>query len=184
MEKICWKDWNPGLSNGDMTLKEVHDSLPGNNQQEINIMVRIFESPKSPIAFRGAVSLERHDYIHILLGRGLLPQDEAFVLGFTMGTAPHITKLETTLFKIASKHFYPSPYNFTDDHLKVFDLAVEAAKKSGVRKLYKQPLENHQDNTVAQVWSDVGLDMEYLKDVYRQEQELMPNTLESQRLDV
>ena len=77
--------WHPGIANDGLTLRQVYRTLPGSTAAEIDPLVRLFENPASPLAFRGAITLERHDCVHVLLGRGLLGQDEAFVLGFTMG---------------------------------------------------------------------------------------------------
>jgi len=80
-----WKDWNPMLNNGEKKLGTVLKTMPSNEQQDISSVVKLFENPSSPIALPGAINLERHDCIHVILGRGLLPQDEAFVIGFYHG---------------------------------------------------------------------------------------------------
>jgi hypothetical protein len=83
---IDWRRRAPGFDNDALTLGEIYDSLPGDDPGTVHHYVRLFENPDSLVAFPGAVTLERHDCIHILLGRGLLAQDEAFVIGYTMGT--------------------------------------------------------------------------------------------------
>ena len=51
------------------------------NQEDVPFIIRLFENPKYNL-FPGSVTLEAHDIIHVLLGRGLLPKDEAFVILF------------------------------------------------------------------------------------------------------
>ena len=85
-EKLLWSEWSPGLDNDDLTLEYVLETMPGVDAVEIPLIIRLFENPSSMIAFPGAISLERHDAMHVLLGRGLMIQDEAFVIGYTMGS--------------------------------------------------------------------------------------------------
>lgn len=177
-----WKDWNPGLDIGELTLQQALETLPGNEDHEIHLIIRLFENPSSPIAFTGAISLERHDMLHILLGRGLLPQDEAFVIGFTMGTSKHISNLEAWFFQMITKYLYPAPYNFTEDHLKAFRLGLETGKNSLAEKIYEYPIEDHQHDTIAEIRAHVGVDVEELKEIYKREKELLPGTVESERI--
>lgn len=177
-----WKEWLPGLDNDNLTLGEVQKTLPGNKKEEIHFVIRLFENPSSPIAFKGAISLERHDLVHIILGRGLLPQDEAFVIGFTMGTSKTISSVEAALFQWITKHLYPPPYNFKDNHLKSFRLGLEAGKKSEADKIYDAPLENYKDMTLGEIRQKLGIDTESLKAIYAHEKEMLPESKESKRL--
>lgn len=182
-ELPAWRQWSPGLGTDDNTLGEIVATLPGNEPQQIHPIVRLFENPKSPIAFKGAVSLRRHDMIHILLGRGLLPQDEAFVIGFTMGTSKTISALESWLFEKITQYFYPPPYNFKEAHLKVFELGVEAGKQSDASEIYNQPLEERLDETIGALRHELGIRKSFLRDYFAKERALMPESVESQRLD-
>lgn len=182
--KISWKDWNPGLDNGHKTLGDVYDTLPGNDPEAINFIVRLFENPKSPIAFKGAIDLERHDYIHVLLGRGLLPQDEAFVIGYTMGTAHHISDLEAGLFKLISKKLYPHPYKFRPSDMVAYTLGLEYGKRSPTPRVYEQPIETMCQKPLAEVRQWLGICPEALRKLYAAEQVLIPDSNESKRLPV
>ncbi len=182
--KISWEEWHPGLDNDGLTLGEVLDTLPGANQEEISKIVRLFENPASPIAFKGAVSLERHDCIHILLGRGLLNQDEAFVIGFTMGTSKAISSMEARMFKLVTEYLYPKPYKFTDNEHTVFDLALERGHECRVEKIYDFPFEEHFDDKLGDLREQIGINKDKLRTVYRKEQELLPDSIASRRLPV
>ena len=181
---LSWKDWSPGFDNDAMTLEEAQNTLPGNEPDEIHFIIRLFENPSSPIAFKGAITLERHDLVHILLGRGLLPQDEAFVIGFTMGTSKKISTLESWLFQTITKHLYPPPYNFNDNHLQIFRLGLDMGNASHTKSIYDIPLEEYKHQTLAEIRSNIGIDMKALKTAYRLEKELLPDTRESKRLEV
>lgn len=184
MTKVSYKDWHCSLSNGEMTLEEVRKTLPANNPEDISIIVKLFENPKSPIALKGAVNLERHDCIHIVLGRGLLPQDEAFVIGFTMGTSKNITKLEEFFFKFVSMYLYPKKYKFARRHMLSYNLGLDYGKKCNVTKIYEFPFEDNLTSRLSDLRNELGLDTKELKKIYRRERELLPNTKVSQRLDV
>jgi hypothetical protein len=179
---VSYRDWNPGLDNGDKTLRQILDTLPANPPEDISRIVRLFENPESPIALKGAVSLERHDCIHIILGRGLLPQDEAFVIGFTMGTSKNISKIEEFLFKKVSMHLYPKIYRFTRKHMKAYDLGLEYGKKCKVDKVYDFPFEDYHNYKLADLRSKLGLDIDDLKKIYKTEKTLLPDTKSSNRL--
>lgn len=177
-----WRQWNPGLDNADKTLREVLGTLPGNKQLEISPIIRAFENPKSPIAFSGAISLARHDLVHIVLGRGLLSQDEAFVIGFTMGTSKRISRLESWIFQKITKFLYPRPYNFNDNDLKAFRLGLWEGEKSDVMEIFNMPIEDYMDTPLKTIREMVGLDVEHLRKVYKYERMLLPNTEVSNRL--
>jgi hypothetical protein len=182
-EKIAWNQWNPGLDNQSRTLREVLETLPANDPKDISIWVRMFENPASPIALTGAVSLKRHDCIHVLLGRGLLPQDEAFVLGFTMGTAKEeLSPTEVFLFKKIARYLYPTPYRLSDKNLVAYNLGIEAGKICSSYKIYQYPLEEWQHKHLETLRSDLGVDPEFLISVYARERALLPDTKASLRL--
>jgi hypothetical protein len=178
-----WIEWYPGLENKDCTLGEMIDSLPGAAPEKIPFVVRLFENPESLVAFRGAVTLERHDILHILLGRGLLDQDEAFVLGYTMGTVRNLTGIESWLFKQVLKT-YPEPYRIYGVELQVFDMGLEAGKECGTSSLADYPIENHKNETLGALRKKLGIDTKSLKEYFRKEKELLPYTVASARLPV
>lgn len=183
-KKISYRDWNPGLSNGSEILHDVLATLPANNPEDISTIVRLFENPKSPIALKGAVNLERHDCIHIMLGRGLLPQDEAFVIGFTMGTSKDISRFEEFLFGIISTKLYPKIYRFSRKHMKSYKLGLEYGKKCKCEKIYEFPFEDYHEKTISEIRGMLGINLENLKKVYREEKKILPETKCSRRLDV
>lgn len=184
-EKIAWNDWHPGLDTNELTLAEVKRSLPGANPQEIGFLVRLLENPKSPFALTGAVDLVRHDAIHIVLGRGLLKQDEAFVIGFTMGTAKETLKAwEIALFRFAARFLYSRNYRLARRHLQVFELGLEAGRSFATTRIYEFPFENNLDVTLKELRRTLQIDVEKLKTFYRREIAIIPNSKASRRLNL
>ena len=84
------------------------------NQEEVPLIIKLVENPnyKTSQIFSGAVDLFTHDCIHVLLSRGLLPKDEAFVIGYTMGSARKMTRWRRNLFMFCCKYLYPEGYKF------------------------------------------------------------------------
>ncbi len=183
---ILWQDWNPGLNNGHMILKEVYDTLPGFSAEEITWHVKMFENPMSPIAFSGAVELAPHDCIHILLGRGLLNQDEAFIIGYTMGTNKDLSRWQIWAFKKIARYFYPKPYKFRPGDEIAYNLGVGKGLESKVKNIQDVPLftSKYLDCTVEEVRTRLGVNVPELRAYYRKEQRLNPGTIESLRLPV
>ncbi len=180
----AYVDWTPGLDNGEKTLKAELRTMPQNEQQDISAVVKLFENPASPIALPGAVSLERHDCIHILLGRGLLPQDEAFVIGFTMGTSKYISGFAEGLFKRASRYLYPKPYKFSKDHLFAFELGLQYGKVCKATEVYEFPFEHFHDEKIGRIRKKLGINIRELKQLYKAEKILLPKSKVSKRLPV
>jgi hypothetical protein len=177
-----WKAWNPGLDNGDKTLKQIYATLPGDKSDDMDLMVKLIENPKSPYAITGAISLQDHDCVHILLGRGLLPQDEAFVIGYTMGSAgERISDEEVKLFKMISSKLYPDIYRFRKSDLIAYDLGFACGQKAK-RPVYEFDFMKHVDLTLNELRALFGVDASRLKKIFAREKNRIPNTKESARL--
>ena len=180
-----WREWNPGLDNDEHTLRSVYDKLPGAGPDEIDQMVRLLENPASPYALPGGVRLRHHDCIHILLGRGLLNQDEAFVIGYTMGTAKeHINEEQVQLFRLAAKLLYKPPYRMTDNDLIAFDLAFALGNKSAYRHVYNFDFDRAMDLDIGDIRKELAIDVKALKASFREERLLLPGNTASERLAI
>jgi len=108
-----------------MTFKEALNIFSKTNttkkQKNISWLVWLIENPKSPFHLHGSATLHDHDHIHVLLRRGQTNDDEAFVIGFTMGNDDRIKSWEVKLFKFISRWFYPEAERFTKNQIKIFD---------------------------------------------------------------
>jgi hypothetical protein len=178
-----WQEWQPGLDNDHLSMAEVLGKLPGVGAEHVPFLVWLFENPDSPIAMRGSVTLERHDMIHVLVGRGLIDQDEAFVLGYTMGATRNLTRVEKWFFKRMLER-YPEPYKIFGEELKAYDLGVEAGERCGAVRLYDEPIEDFRDDNIGEIRARYGIDTQILRDFYRKEQRAIPKTYASARLPV
>ena len=152
---LCWSDffdeamdsahsveeWFVPLSEEKRALREAYTELLafGLKQEDIPLIIQMVENPKFDLPgidiFHGSTDLRTHDFIHILLGRGVMIKDEAFVIGFTMGSTNRVTTTEERLFSLVTQYFYPKGYRFTSEDLQVYRDAVRLAYVSDCQPL-------------------------------------------------
>jgi hypothetical protein len=177
-----WRTWFPGLDNDRLTLRDVLATLPAAPPAAIPWIVRLFENPQGWLRLHGAVDLATHDRIHVVLGRGLLAQDEAFVIGFTMGSTKAVTRLERWFFKQAVSHLYPDPYRIPWPILAAYDLGLEAGWDMDVRDIHRGLGDETLDRPLGEIRRTLGIDTRRLRQVYAREREALPESQASQRL--
>lgn len=181
-----WSDWQPGLDTDDMTLGAVLATMPKSDAEDVPEIVRRYENPESPEALPGAIALDRHDCLHVILGRGLHVQDEAFVIGATMGAASDITAGVLDRFAEISTTLYPPVWRFKPEHMASFRLGTGfALDNMPGADLHLIPFETppYQVRKVADLRKDLGLVKAEMRAYYRREELLVPGTRASRRLD-
>ena len=157
-----------------------------NSQMEVPLIVKLIENPKYQIPnhqiFHGAVTLRQHDFIHIILGRGYTIADEAFVIGFTMGTTDKVSTLEAWLYCKAACHLYPKAYRFKPDHARIFRDAVAAGYISACHPLDTFNFEDVLDLSLREIRQILGLEIDLLQACYQIEAKRFHHLLGSRRL--
>ena len=185
---VSYKEWHIPFSKDDLTLREARASLSalGARQEDIPLMVQLVENPRFDIPgidiFHGAVDIKTHDCIHILLGRGLLPKDEAFVIGFTMGSTNKVTTLEENLYALVSKNLYPKVYQFDDEAIRIFKDATKLGYISDCQSLDRIDYAKYLDWKLRDIRHDINLESDLILAYYRIEQRRYPESQASQRL--
>jgi len=183
---LNWDEWSPGLDTDDMTIAEVLATMPAAEADDVPEIIKKYENPESPDALPGAIHLNRHDCIHVLVGRGLHVQDEAFVIGATMGAASDITDEVVEFFIKVSTTQYPKHWRFEEEHIPSYRLGVGFAMDNMRGKdLHLIPLEDEpwQSKTVAQARKDLGISKPELRAYFRKAELLVPGTRATRRLD-
>jgi hypothetical protein len=175
-------EWQPGLDNPERSLLSVYQTLPGDTASSVPWFVRLLENPSSPLCLGGAVDLFGHDCIHILLGRGLHQQDEAFVLGFTMGNAADCPEWQALLFRWCAEHLYRGAYQFAAVDGQVFRFALEAARRSPSAALNTVDYRAWLDRPLGELRAALGIDPAALRRLYALEAAHWPGTVASSRL--
>lgn len=126
-----------------LTLAQAHALLGGDRPDSIPFIVWLLENPDSPLALPGEIHLREHDYLHLLLGRGFSADDEAYVIGFTMGNALATKRWHIWLYKVISVLMYPPQFRFTAANLQKFDLGFVSGRKLSVKNLNKLDFTNY-----------------------------------------
>lgn len=181
-ETQLWLAWYPGVENDHLVLGDVIDSMPVAPDIKIPWIVRVFENPKGWIRFRGAVDLEDHDVLHVLLGRGLQDQDEAFVVGFAMGTAKRTSPIQFRVLRFALTYLYPEPYRVPKYLQPAFNLGFQCGKETGAKDLYKRSLKDLRNMSIGDARKEAGIDISVVLKYYEKEQQEIPFTIASLRL--
>ena len=183
-----WRTWCVPLSSAKRTLREAYDTLRpiGLDQREIPLIIQLVEHPRYDMPgielFPGAVDLRTHDLIHIVLGRGLLVKDEAFVIGFTMGSTDRIGATEERMYEFFSRYIFPSGYRFGDEEVRVFRDAVRLGYVSDCRSLSQVDYDPLLDVPLGRIRAELGIEEDLLRAYYTIEKRRYPDSPESQRL--
>lgn len=180
--------WFIPLSCQESTLGEAYQQLQsfGMKQDDVPYIIQMVENPKFDLPgidiFHGATDLETHDYIHILLGRGVRPKDEAFVIGFTMGSTDRVSTTEERLFSFFTKYLYPKGYRFNDDDLRVFRDGTKLGYISDCEALHRVDYQPYLDWKLKDIRAELRIEEDLLRAYYAIEKRRFPQSLESQRL--
>lgn len=181
-------EWFPPLWEENRTLREVYSELMafGNDQNEVPLIVRLIENPEYDLGgwgfFKGRVTLQQHDYIHILLGRGTMLADEAFVLGFTMGSTDRVSSLEQTLFSAINDVFYPKAYKFSKNGHRIFKEAIWLGYISDCKALDRIDFKPMLDWPLKKIRQEIQLESDLLQAYYNIEAARYTQSRASQRL--
>ncbi|MEM6663320.1 MAG: hypothetical protein AAF666_14210 [Pseudomonadota bacterium] len=183
---LKWNEWSPGLDTDEMTVREVLATMPRSDPDDVPEIVRRYENPESPEKLPGAISLDRHDCLHVIFGRGLHVQDEAFIIGATMGAASDITEEVVERFIRISTTEYPEAWRFLPAHIASYRLGVGFAEDMIPNTdLHLTPFEEPPlfDKTVAAIRRDLGLVKAEMRAYFRSEEILVPGSRATRRLD-
>jgi hypothetical protein len=176
--------WHPKLSSSRRKLKSILGEMePFKLRQEnIPLIIKLTENPnyKTSNLFSGAVDLFTHDCIHVMLGRGLLLKDEAFVIGYTMGSTKNMTRWKRNLFMFVSKYFYPKGYRFGEEERFVFNMGVMAGSLCPT-DLSKINFEKYLGKQIGTIRKELKIDTSFLRKYYALEKKCFSDP-ESQRL--
>lgn len=183
-----WRDWIIPISCEAVTLQDALKTAEhmAANQSDVPLIIRLIENPNFSIPgvniFDGAVNLYDHDCIHALLGRGLLSKDEAFVIGFTMGSTNRVSTSQQKLFELAAKYLYPGPYKFDDEDIHVFKDAVSLGFISDCQPLDRVDYRTRVGRSLHEVRAELGIEADLLRAYYHIERRRYPDAKTSHRL--
>jgi len=179
------ESWHLPLERGEESFHRALEAMKGWGlyQEDIPLIIKLTENPNYRTArhLGGAVDLFTHDCVHILLSRGILLKDEAFVIGFTMGSSKKMKRWRRNLFMFISKHLYPEGYKFGEEERFVFNAGVALGSQCPT-DLTEVDFSKLLDYKIKGVREKLGLDIELLRCYNCIEKKIFPNSPESQRL--
>ena len=180
------EEWIVPLSEKNKKLSEVLAEMEPFKLEgkDVPFIIKFFENPKYNFFnfFPGAVRLKNHDCIHAILGRGVLPKDEAFVIGYTMGSTGKMTDFKEFLFLLIVSWFYPQGYKFYAEEREVFRGARDIAEMSRPSDLSKVNFDELLNLDLKTARKRLGICEIKLRLRYTIEKEMYPDSKEAQRL--
>ena len=174
--------WHIPLRTHSITIRQALQTMESFklNQEDVPFIIRLFENPKYRL-LPGTVTLQCHDIIHVILGRGLLPKDEAFVVGFTMGTTKRLTSTQKHVFRFVSRYLYPAGYRFGPEELEVFESGLSTGNKMNCQDFSKLDLTKYLSYNIQEARKSLNIDYTELICRYALER-AQYNSVESKRL--
>ncbi|MGB0561673.1 MAG: hypothetical protein ACPGVO_07685 [Spirulinaceae cyanobacterium] len=145
-----------------LTLNQSLQQMDGDPPSNIPFIVWLLENPASPIALPGNIDLFRHDCLHLLLDRGFSLNDEAFVVGFTMGNDPATKRWHLICFKLFAWLLYPAKYRFSSMQLKIVELGFVYGRSIALKNFNRLDFAPYFNCTLAELRSHFGIDSQTL----------------------
>jgi hypothetical protein len=182
--------WPVSLNDHSMTLSEARKAMRacGDMDSAIPLVIQLVENPRFSLGrfdfFRARVGLAGHDCIHALLGRGLMPLDEAFVVGYTAGASRQVGRMQQRAFCWIASRLYPEPYRFGADEIEVYYAAHALGLESCASDLAAFDFDEHTDRTLASLRTELGINLPAIDRYNEWEHRKFPHRVESARLTV
>jgi hypothetical protein len=155
---MLWNEYPDRLDAS--TLVAACEDLQGDPPEEIPFVVWLLENPSSPFNMPGSIDLFGHDCIHLLLKKGFSPDDEAYVVGFTMGNDANTSWIHLLILKIAAYCLYPRKYRFSYSKIKIFDRGVRLGRRTKTRNINKLDWSKWNHRLLKDIRSELGLDLD------------------------
>lgn len=143
----------------DCTLCIAYQDLPGDPPQDIPFLVWLLENPDSPCSLPGNISLKNHDRLHCILNQGFSSENEAYVVGFSMGNDVRANWIHLITIKIAAFLFYPKKYRFKYVDMKAFDRGVQLGRSTEIKNLNQGIPPEWECKTLREIRRDLNLEI-------------------------
>ena len=127
-----WFAWYPGVEQSDRTIDSVIRSMPAAPASKIPWIVRLFENPQSWIRFRGAVDLEDHDVMHVLLGRGFAGSRRSLCAWLCNGNCQTSSLVGVSLLSVPNRS--PVPRALPHPQVLASSLSTRRSVRTGNRQ--------------------------------------------------
>ena len=159
-------DRDSSIYKSDRTLKSCLQSINGDEQTDIPFMVWLLENPESIFPLPGKINLYNHDCLHILLDRGISLLDEAFVVGFTMGSDRSTNRFHLAVFEILSNLLYPKQYKFDRQQFELLKIAFDYGRRLKVKNINQIDFKAYENKTVGEMRNLLGIDLKEVRQCF------------------
>jgi hypothetical protein len=181
------QDWHIPFHQDSISLQAALDSVPPLSELlELPLMIRLQRDPVlsflGQLVFRAGLDQHQHDCIHIMLGRGLMAMDQAFVLGFTLGSSKKGSMPEHKLHGEVGRHFNKNASLFNEAESVVFKDGIKLAYLSFCAPMDSFDFTPWHDTPLRQIREAIGLEPELMQAYFAVEKHRYPHVLASQRL--
>lgn len=179
-------NWHVPLHHDSLTLGDALATAAPADKVDMPLMLRLQRDPDlsflGQLVFRAGLDQHQHDCIHILLGRGLLPMDQAFVLGFTIASSKKGSLPEHKLNAEIGRHFYKSVPLFSETEAALFKEGIKLAYMSFCTPLEDFDFQPWHTRSLRELREAIGVETELLMAYYAVEKHRYPHSPASQRL--
>jgi hypothetical protein len=141
----------------DLTLAVAYESLQGDPQSDIPALMWLLENPDSPCALPGSIGLYDHDCLHLILQQGFSSENEAYVVGFSMGNDVRTNWLHLLIIKVASVYIYPQKYRWQAANVAAFERGIAVGKRTQIKNLNRFMPSEWNHKTVREIRAELGL---------------------------
>lgn len=183
-------DWFLPIEEGNLTLNQALERLTatraGKPGKYSSLMARFHNNSLLRdcfvSCFNHPIDINQQDFIHIMLGRGFLVADEAFVIGFTLGCCNKVITSEQKLYTFASRNMYPQLPELDESARCILKDAIKLGYISNCTSLDNFDFTPWLDYSISKVRQVAGIDSNLLRAYYAVEKRRYPHSVASQRL--
>jgi hypothetical protein len=172
-----YRSWHIPLTENRLRLNEavcdMHALSVGSN--DLPLLMKLTDDPDFE-TYCSSLSLLDHDSIHILLGRGMLPKDEAFVCGFIFGSTGRVRIAEDRLMEMVKR------YLSTKEDRDIFKDGLLLGMSSHCKPLNQIDYRRYLNDSLGAIRQKLGINTGLLSAYYRKEAKRYPHARESRRL--
>jgi len=183
-------DWFLPIEEDNLTLNQALSQLKAasarNPEEYSPLMTRLHNNSvlRDSIVscFNHPLDNSQQDFMHIMLGRGFLASDEAFVIGFNLGCCNKVISSVQMLYTFASRNIYPQLPELDKDARCILKDAIKLGYISNCTPLDNFDFAPWLDYSISKVRQVAGVDSNLLRAYFAVEKRRYPHSVASQRL--
>ena len=140
------------------TLAAACEELKGDPATDIPFLMWLLENPDSPFALPGNIGLYNHDCMHLILKQGFSSENEAYVVGFSMGNDVRTNWLHQWAIKISSVWLYPKKYRWHPSNVTAFEQGLKVGRATKIKNLNRSIPETWHNKILPEIRDELGLE--------------------------